>query len=143
MANAWVDDAQEGLLLDAAKRVRSVKRFSEVPVLIVACISMEGSKRFPDDKSQGCERDLANQGLGAAVQNLLLAAHGMGLGACWYCAPAFCRETVRQMLNIPLEVEPQALITLGCPAEEPVVPPRKSLDEYCFWNGWGKRFVNP
>lgn len=144
MANAWeADVAKEGLPLENVKRVGCVRRFSEAPVLIVACILMEEVKRFPDAKRQECERDLANQGLGAAVQNLLLAAHCRRLGACWYCAPAFCRETVRQVLNIPLEVEPQALITMGYPAEETVVPPRKGLGEFCFWNGWGKGLVIP
>ena len=59
------------------------------------------------------------QSLGAAMQNLLLAAHAKGLGACWFCAPGFCKETVRAVLKIPDEVEPQALIAMGYPAEKP------------------------
>jgi len=52
-----------------------------------------------------------------AVQNFLLAAHTAGLGACWMCAPLFCGSTVRKTLGLPTDWEPQALISLGWPAE--------------------------
>ena len=86
-----------------------------------------------------CERDLAIQSFGAAIQNLLLTAHAAGLGACWYCAPGFCKETVREVLKIPDSVEPQAFVILGYPAETPSVPPKKSLAENCFLNMWGSK----
>ena len=76
------------------------------------------------------------QSLGAAMQNLLLAAHAKGLGACWFCAPGFCKETVRKVLKIPDEVEPQALILMGYPDEQPPAPPKKMLKDYCFKNEW-------
>jgi nitroreductase len=83
---------------------------------------MEGLRGFPDQKRQMCEHDLAMQSLGAAMQNLLLAAHTEGLGACWFCAPGFCKETVRKVLKIPDAVEPEAFVILGYPAETPSVP---------------------
>ncbi|HYA77761.1 MAG TPA: nitroreductase family protein, partial [Verrucomicrobiae bacterium] len=66
--------------------------------------------------------------------------HAEGLGACWYCAPAFCRETVRKVLGIPADAEPQALITMGYPAEAPIVPNKKQLGDFCFKNKWGSKF---
>ena len=78
---------------------------------------MEGLHEVPDVERQETERDLAVESLGAGLQNLLLAAHAKGLGACWFCAPAFCKETVRKVLKIPGELSPQRLIALGYPAE--------------------------
>jgi nitroreductase len=79
------------------------------------------------------------QSFGAALQNLLLAAHAKGLGACWFCAPAFCKETVRTILKIPDAVEPQAFVAIGYPAEKPQVPIKKLLEGYCFVDMWGRQ----
>jgi coenzyme F420-0:L-glutamate ligase/coenzyme F420-1:gamma-L-glutamate ligase len=45
-------------------------------------------------------------------------AHALGLGACWMCAPLFCQRTVREVLSLPDDYEPQGVVTLGYPAEE-------------------------
>lgn len=140
MAKAWAADmAKAGVSVEAEKFRLRIERFASAPVLIMACSSMEDMVEQPDAEAQGAERDLAVQSLGAAVQNLLLAAHDAGLGACWFCAPAFCKDTVREALGIPADVEPQALIALGYPAEEPTAPPRKALDDFCFRDKWGGR----
>ncbi len=141
MADAWAADmTKDGLTLEAAERTTSVEGFSNAPVLVVACLTMADMKKFSDDVRQGSERDLAVQSLGAALQNMLLAASAEGLGACWHCAPVFCKETVRQALKIPLDVEPQAIITFGYPAEKVSAPERKELGEFCFLNCWGASF---
>jgi nitroreductase len=57
------------------------------------------------------------QSVALACQNLLLAAHAKGLGACWMCAALFVPELIRTTLDLPETWEPQALITLGYPAE--------------------------
>ena len=141
MAEAWATDmARDGLKVDVEAQRERVERFATAPVLILACTTMDGMARQPDVERLSVERDLAMQSLGAAMQNLLLAAHAKGLGACWYCAPAFCKETVRKVLRIPDEVEPEALIAMGYPAEEPPVPNKKPLSDYCFKNQWGTNF---
>ena len=63
------------------------------------------------------ERLMAVQSVALATQNLLLAAHHYGLGACWMCAPLFVPELVRNALGLSDAWQPQALITLGYPAE--------------------------
>ena len=141
MAESWaVDMAKDGLKIEADKRRISVERFATAPVLILACLTMDGMRKFSDKKRQNCERDLAMQSLGAALENMLLAAHAMGLGACWFCAPGFCKENVRKVLKIPDDVESEALIAMGYPAEKPPVPPKKLLDDYCFRDRWGRKF---
>jgi len=140
MAKPWLRDLErdgEPLKTRTTLAEDSVEHFANAPALVVACSTMENMLRYPDEKRQKSERDLAVQSLGAAIQNLLLAAHATQLGACWYCAPAFCKEAVKQELKIPREVEPQALIAIGYPAEKPNPPRRKSLDAFVFSQYWG------
>ena len=116
----------------------SVERFTSAPALIVACLTLEDMDTYPDAERQKNERDLAVQSLAAAIQTLLLAAHVEGLGACWYCAPIFCKDAVRKALEIPENVEPQALITLGYPEEKPKMPDRQPLEVFAFLDKWNK-----
>ena len=55
----------------------------------------------------------------AAIENLLLAAHALGLGACWLGVyPREERVTcLRKLLSIPESVLPVACIAIGYPAE--------------------------
>ena len=142
MADVWVVDMiKDGVASEVREKQRkaSVERFTHAPVLIVACLTMKDMLRYADESRQKSERDLAVQSLGAAVQNMLLAAHANGLGACWFCAPIFCKETIRKILKVPDDVEPQALITLGYPAEKPHAPSRKPLEAYAYLDYWGKK----
>lgn len=140
MAQAWASDmAMDGVTIEEEVRKVRIERFASSPIVILACTTMEDMVKQPDLERQKIERDLAMQSLGAAVQNLLLISHSKGLGVCWFCAPSFCKATVRDTLKIPSEVEPQALIAMGYPDEKPETPPRKVLDDYCFKETWGKK----
>ena len=140
MAKSWAADlAKDVVSIELETFNLRVERFATAPALVLACLSMEGMTKFTDQKRQSCERDLAMQSFAAAVENLLLAAHTKGLGACWFCAPAFCKETVREVLEIPSEIEPETLIAIGYPAEEPPEPSKKQLGEYCFRDKWGRK----
>jgi F420 biosynthesis protein FbiB-like protein len=140
MADLWATDlAKDGAKVDDKLRKERVERFADAPVLILACFTMDGLRKFPDNERQLCERDLAVQSLGAAMQNLLLAAHAKGLGACWFCAPGFCKGTVRKVLGIPESVEPQAFVAMGYPAEQTQVSIKKLLEGFCFVDMWGRK----
>ncbi len=112
----------------------SIERFSTAPVLILACLSMDTMDVYFDEKRQQAEFIMGVQSVAAAVQNILLAAHAEGFGACWFCAPLFCQETVQETLKIPNDVYPQALVALGKPAESPLKPPRHRLEEIVFFD---------
>jgi F420 biosynthesis protein FbiB-like protein len=141
MAESWAADmAKDGLKIDEEVRKARVERFATAPVVIVSCSTVEGMNKQLNAERQNIERDLAMQSLGAAMQNLLLTAYSKGLGACWFCAPSFCKDTVRRVLKIPAEVEPEALVAMGYSAEKPTVPLRKVLGDYCFRDKWGKKF---
>lgn len=135
MAAQFQQDLEKDNLPTAVIRQRihrSIQLFTDAPAVVIACIDMRGMDKYPDLKRQQAEMIMAIQSLAAAIQNLLLAAKALGLGACWYCAPLFCRETVHTVLSLSDHHIPQALITLGYPAENPPVPPRTSLNEIRF-----------
>jgi F420 biosynthesis protein FbiB-like protein len=114
------DRARDGDSPEAIERDvrRSHERIAGAPLVVVACLSMRDMDRYPDERRASAERAMAIQSVALAVQNLLLMAHAMGLGACWMCAPLFCQEAVREALSLPDDWEAQALITIGLPAEE-------------------------
>jgi|Deesub1362B_J571_1020462.scaffolds.fasta_scaffold13648_1 F420 biosynthesis protein FbiB-like protein len=122
---------------ECEKRVKtSIRRMISAPVLIIACLTMRDMDKYPDERRQKAEYVMAVQSVAAAIQNLLLAAYVEGLGACWRCAPLFAKKIVRKVLNIPEDVEPQALIEVGYPDEQPLPPPRKPIEEILHWEGW-------
>ena len=96
---------------------RSYARITGAPVVILVCLTMADMDTYPDEARQRNEWLMAVQSTAMAGQNLLLAAHAMGLGACWMCAPLFCPGVVRDTLDLPQEWQPQGLVTLGYPAE--------------------------
>ncbi len=110
-----VDGVPEAVI--EADATRSYSRITTAPVLIALCLTMADMDVYPDDKRGRNEYLMAVQSTAMAGQNLLLAAHDAGLGACWMCAPLFCPDVVQVTLNLPEDWQPQALITIGYPAE--------------------------
>lgn len=107
-------------------------RVTSAPALIIAAVSMEAMDRYPDERRNVAERTMAVQSVALACQNLLLAAHYYGLGACWMCAPLFVPELVCEVLQLPVSWLPQALITVGYPAETKTKE-RAPLAERVVW----------
>lgn len=107
-------------------------RITGAAALVVAAVSLAEMDVYPDPARAEAEWLMAVQSTALACQNLLLAAHHYGLGACWMCAPLFVPDTVRGILNLPETWHPQALITLGYPAEEKEKE-RLSLEERVVW----------
>lgn len=97
---------------------RSRSRIVGAAVALVLCLSMVDMDTYEDERRQRAERDMAIQSVALAGQNILLMAHASGLGACWMCAPLFCPDVVRDVLSLDQDWEPQALITIGYPAED-------------------------
>jgi len=86
---------------------------------------------------QTCHNVYWEQDCAAATENLLLAAHACGLGACWNgCWPREERVVpLKQLLGIPEGVEPFSVIALGHPfADKPVKD--KWNPENIHWGRW-------
>ena len=140
MAKAWIEDLRKN---DTSHKLaqklikRSVERFTTAPVVVIACVAMAESAKPMEKGRREIERALALQSLGAAIENLLLAVHSKGLGACWYCAPIFCKNIVKEILHLPTSFEPQALVTIGYPSKIPTTPKRKPPQDIFrvgYWN---------
>lgn len=112
---------------------RSRARITSAPVVVLVCLTMTDMDKSLDARRGNAERIMAIQSVAAAIQNLLLFAHSQELAACWMCAPLFAPDAARQALDLPVDWEPQALITLGYPAELPkprVIQPLNSKVVY-------------
>jgi F420 biosynthesis protein FbiB-like protein len=136
MADAMAGSWQENLEMDrqepevvAARLAGSRRRMLEAPVLILVSLVTDDLDRYPDDTRQHAELLMAIQSLGAAVQNMLLAAYQLGIDGGWMCAPLFCPEVVRDALGLPSNHIPHALIPLGHAAADPKRRPRRPLSE--------------
>ena len=142
MARRWnADLSKNGIPKEHRESLKeaSVERFGNAPIIIVVCLAMEDMDEYPDDQRKKIEYVMAVQSVAAAIENVLLAAHGEGLGSCWFCAPLFCPDVVRKTLKIPRHIDPQALITLGYAVNKPNPPPRKSLENVIYEDRWGRQ----
>lgn len=97
---------------------RSYSRISAAPLLVVLCLTMADMDDYSDERRSRNEAIMAAQSVAMAGQNLMLAAHALGLGSCWLCGPLFCPATVRRALGLPDDWQPQGLVTLGYPAQK-------------------------
>jgi coenzyme F420-0:L-glutamate ligase/coenzyme F420-1:gamma-L-glutamate ligase len=64
-----------------------------------------------------------------AVQNLLLAAQALGLGACVLTGPLLVPEAVTRALALPPGHDLTCLVAVGHPAESPPPPRRKTIEQ--------------
>lgn len=91
--------------LSALTRYRRI--VSAAPVLIAVFIDRESMYNEVKDY----------QGIGACIQNMLLAAHGIGLGAVWLGEILKSAEQVRLRLGVPEQMELMAVVAVGYPGE--------------------------
>lgn len=88
----------------------SQKNVEMAPVVIVVCADLEKSSlRF---KERGKEL-YSLQDTAAAIQNMLLISHALGLGAAWI--RAFEEERVKTLLKLPARLRPVGIVTIGFP----------------------------
>ncbi|WP_438431706.1 nitroreductase family protein [Gorillibacterium sp. sgz500922] len=71
------------------------------------------------------------QSLGACIQNMLLAAHALGLGSLWIGDVLYGQQEIAAWANISGELI--ACICFGYPDEEPLARPRLERQEVAFF----------
>ena len=99
-------------------------------VAIIPCGDL--SKAIPGEMANFWINDVS-----AATENLLLAAHAMGLGAVWTgLHPDMNRaKMVQEMLGLPEHIIPLCVVPVGVPAEHPDIKD-KFKPENIHYNGW-------
>ncbi|MFM8237621.1 MAG: nitroreductase family protein [Actinomycetota bacterium] len=90
-------------------------RIIGAPAVVLGCLTADGLHDYPDEVRQRAEEGMALLSLGAAVENLMLAATAHGLASCWVAAPIFCPIEARDAVALPHDWRPQAMVLLGRP----------------------------
>ena len=124
------------IVVQKAAQLRALKAFSPgfprgAPSAIVVCSDQRDMQEFEG----GLRPILAAEEAAMAVQNMLLMAHALGLGAC--PVASFSTPGVRELLELPDHIHPILLVALGFPDEQPVPPGRKELTRITSWERYG------
>jgi len=130
-----VDDGIRQKLAEAAFQQYEIV---SAPVHIIVCVEPEKAERYYG--SRGNQLYSIQNGA-AAIENMLLAAHSLGLGAKW--VGAFEEDTIKKLLSIPEEVRPQAIVAIGYPKEIPPKPPKLPLETVTYFNRWRNKIRDP
>lgn len=132
------DAARRGLEKEARLLVRSfgpyATAFEHAPALMVVLSTPYASKfrdrifdplQFVSQQTWDMESTKSSC---LAAQNLLLAAHAMGLGSCPMTGPVlFAEQSIKEFLDIGCDRHMNMVIALGYPAENPATPKRKDV----------------
>ena len=116
MSDSWLEDMskEDRSVLEVEKLIsRSRGQVIEAPALLVSCLALDEAKVWPDERRKSAERDMFVQSLGAALQNLLLAAVERGLAGYMKGAPLFCGRAIKKALELPGDWQPAFLVLLG------------------------------
>lgn len=116
-------EKKQALALEAAGQ----DFIKQAPVIVVACAHL---KRIDKYGERG--RDLyVVQDVAASLENAMLLLTEKGLGSCW--VGKFNEDKVRQLLNLPEELRPVALLPIGYPATKPVAKDRLPTTDLISW----------
>ncbi|WP_344579366.1 nitroreductase family protein [Streptomyces lunalinharesii] len=107
---------------------------------VVACVDRSLTDNLSPKLSQTIY-DTSKLCVAMAVENLLLAAHALGLGGC--PVGSFRSEIVKGMLGIPEHLEPMLVVPIGRPATALVSSPRRAKNEVVNYESWGNRAAAP
>jgi nitroreductase len=111
--------------------------FEDAPVIIVACIR---GRAFPTTMGRAAHFG----SVFPAVQNLLLGARALGLGAALTTLPLWSRGLARRTLGLPANVTPCAVIPLGWPMGGGYGPTtRRPVEEVTHLDRYGNRAFLP
>jgi coenzyme F420-0:L-glutamate ligase/coenzyme F420-1:gamma-L-glutamate ligase len=131
MAESWLSDlaAENRSVIETDKLIsRSRAQVLEAPALLVACLALDETREWPDERRRVAERDMFVQSLGAALQNVLIAAVERGLVGYLKGAPLFCADAVQKALEMPADWQPSFLVLLGYPEEGFEPQPRSPIE---------------
>lgn len=106
------------------------RTMGEAPVLLMACIEHDGG---PSTMGRGGS-------IFPSVQNILLAARGLGLGSCLTSLHKRYEHEIKELLGIPDNVETAALLPVGFPADNNRYGPtrRQPVEEVTYREQWGE-----
>jgi coenzyme F420-0:L-glutamate ligase/coenzyme F420-1:gamma-L-glutamate ligase len=115
------------------KKIEKTKnQFLRSPYLILLCLDTQDLEKYSDQEREKNEYVMGVQSISASATYLLLAFEVRGLSACWYCAPLFTKEIIKNTLNLPSSFIPMAFFTVGKSLKTQKIPKRKELKDIIF-----------
>jgi len=117
-----------------------VDHFAEIPVLVVPCL--RGGVREGHVPYLPSPHAAASSFFGSiypSVQNILLAARAMGLGASLITLPLWSVTLARRILGLPLSVTPCCVVPLGWPRGRYGRTTRKPVEQVVHLDTYGNR----
>jgi F420 biosynthesis protein FbiB-like protein len=120
---------------DLDERVkRRYGTFAQTPVFVVGCLHRK--RRLVKDSFDDAAYFWDVLSVGAAMENLIIAAASFELGTCWLGTPAFREEAIKELLGIPESVKIFGVTPLGYPDESPGARPRDPYDQVVHSERW-------
>ncbi|MBI2134761.1 nitroreductase family protein [Candidatus Woesearchaeota archaeon] len=110
----------------------------QAPVFIVVLAEPKKAERFYGIRGS---RLYTLQACAAAIENMLLTAHSLGLGSCW--VGAFDEHEIWAILGLPEEISVQGIVTIGYADEIPQAPPKFRIEHVMFFEKWWGRIESP
>jgi nitroreductase len=126
---AWhfivIDDKQ--VLIDTIGSIHYAEMLKQTPAAILVC----------GDSSVEKNESWILQNCSAAIQNILLSAHGLGIGSCWIAIHGMddVYKNIKNQFGLPENIIPVSLISLGYP-EEKVTSEERFKEEKIHYNKW-------
>jgi len=114
----------------------STDAIRNAPVVIVACAEL-GKSGYSDGQQASDKGDWYMFDVALAMQNLVLAAHSLGLGTVYN--GLFDAKKAATILNVPAGFCVLSLTPLGYPDQEPAPRPRKELSQIVFYDKFGSK----
>lgn len=114
----------------------ATKAVASAPLVLVAC-AKRGLSGFYHNRPTTSKGDWYMFDMGLAIQNLTLTAYSLGLGT--VNVGNFNAEDAAKILGVPENVVVVELIPLGYPEKTPNPTPRKSFEDFVFYDKYGNR----
>jgi nitroreductase len=110
--------------------------FEEIPVLVVPCLR---GNHVPFVPMPPFAQSSFYGSIYPSVQNLLLAARAMGLGAALITLPLWSTTSVRRILGLPGSVMPCCIVPLGWPRGRYGPTTRKPVGDVVHLDAYGEQ----
>ena len=112
--------------------------YGDAPVAIIAGVEQDRVARMDVEfTSRGTSVDnISLLDIGFAAENILLAAHALGLGGC--AIASFIPKAIKKVIGAPENFQPILLFSIGYPDKTPNMPKKKKLSELVYLNEYGK-----
>jgi nitroreductase len=126
-------DKDRNALVDGLKGKEYMR---SAPLILVFCADLSRVGERYGDRGSSL---YAIQDTAVAIQNVLLTATGLGLGSGW--VGDFDEDVLSDLLKLPPNVRPMALIMIGKSKENPTPPSRREIEDFTHIGEFGKKLL--